>query len=91
MGDRATGTPLVEEDDAVALGIEETAVRFTTAAPRSTVDEHRGNSARCPAFLHVELVGPLHRQAAGKVGTNGGIKGSHQGLGWDHLGGIKGR
>src|SRR5262245_18827686 len=59
---RLPAPALVEEDDAVELRIEETAVDRSDAAARAAMEKNRREPPRIPALLDVERVAVAHGQ-----------------------------
>src|SRR5262245_29195280 len=69
---------LIEQNDAVMVGIEKTPVFGQSPAPRSAVNEHRGTPLRVAAFFEVNLVKLRNAQHSGAVGLQGWVKRSHR-------------
>jgi hypothetical protein len=62
MRPAAAAAALVEEDDAIACGIEEPARACVAAGARATVQENRRLARGIAAFLPIELVTVADRQ-----------------------------
>ena len=77
MGAGAAGAALVDQDDAIFLGVEEAAVLFAAPGARPAVHEQDGHALVDATFLDVERVAIADIEAVAGVGTNGGIKLSH--------------
>ena len=75
VGRALAAAALVEEDDAVGLGVEEAAVLGLGAAAGPAVEEDHGLAVRVAGLFEVELVDFRDAQAADPVGLDLGIEG----------------
>ena len=66
----ATTVALIEQDDAVLIGIEERAVPRCAAGAGSAVKDERGAAVRVAAGLPIHLVAVTDREHAGVVGLD---------------------
>ena len=74
VGTAPAATPLVEQDDPVAAGIEEAAWRRVPAPARTAVQEHHGLALWIAALLEIHLVQPGNGQVARSEWLQGGIQ-----------------
>src|SRR6185437_6093941 len=65
---------LIEQHDAVALRIEETAHPRVGARTGSSMQEHRGFAAWIAAFLEIDLVHVGDAQISGAIGSDGRVE-----------------
>jgi hypothetical protein len=85
------GAALVENDDAVEVGIEEAAMGGRRPCPRPTVQEEHRNTARIAALFPVDLVPGIDPEHAGRVRFDGRVEvGTSRGVG-RHGGSIAAR
>ena len=73
VGPRASRPALVEENDAVAIWIEETPMDRVAPRPGPAMEEDGGQALGVAAFLQVDIMA-LHRQPLAGVGLDGGVK-----------------
>lgn len=69
---RAAATALIENDDAVTLGIEEPAVHGLSARPRPAVQKHHRRAPAVARLLPIEPVTAADGQHAGFIGLEMG-------------------
>ena len=74
MGGGATAATLVEQNDSIAVGIEEAAMGGLAAGPRTTVQKHRRDTVRPPALFDVEAMPIADREFVGREGGDRGIE-----------------
>src|SRR5215469_18676637 len=70
----STTAALVEEHDAIFLGIEKASHPGFRAAAGPTVQEYCGLPLRIAAFFEIDAMIPVHAKISGTVRFNGGIQ-----------------
>jgi hypothetical protein len=72
VGQRTTGPALVENNDAIEMRVEESAVVRRTAGAGSAVEEDDGNAARIAAFFPIHSMPSIELQQAAHTGLDKG-------------------
>src|SRR5450830_91482 len=88
MRQRTSAPALVEQNDAVFLGIEQLPVRWPTAATGTAVQKHHRLASRIAAHLPVHLMTVADIEHAAIIGIDGGIQGAQRSSGSRGTGGT---
>ena len=67
---RQAAAPLIQDDDAVGIGVEEATPLGTAATTRATMQENHRLALRVAALFDVELLTVTHVNHLGVIGLN---------------------
>jgi hypothetical protein len=76
MGPRAAAAALVEQQDVIALGIEQPAMVGAAGGAGAAVEEDDGLALRVAAQLPINLMAVAGVEPSGAVGLDGGVEGT---------------